>query len=76
MASSPLAIVPSEKTQKHIELSLDNGGWSAKFIDDLDIYRLFDTDTIPTAFTRHAVESEVVAAIQRLNPWHVVTVNH
>jgi hypothetical protein len=60
--------------EKRIILSLDNGGWSAEFINDLDIYQLFDTNIIPTAFTRYATEEEVVRIISQLNPNHIVEV--
>ena len=36
-----------------ITLTLDLGGWSATFAYDATMYNFFQTDTIPTAFTRH-----------------------
>ena len=59
---------------KEIILRRQIGGWTAEFLDDLEIYRLFDTNIIPTAFTVHAGVGEVVKAIQALNPEHIVTV--
>ena len=61
---------------KEIRLSLSNSGWSATWLvdgqPDADVVALFNTHTIPTAFTRHAEESEVIRALAALNPEHVI----
>lgn len=50
--------------------------WMAKFDGPhaTEIQRLFETDTIPTAFTEKAEASTVQARIQALNPDCQVTV--
>ncbi len=50
-----------------ISLSLTPAGWVAKHSDP-EIYRLFKTDTLPTAFTAAAAPMVVLAEIRRLNP--------
>jgi hypothetical protein len=55
-----------------ILLYRNNAGWMARFVDDPETIRLFGTDTIPTAFTKQAKKSEVVKAIQDLNPGCII----
>jgi len=59
---------------KHILLSKDLGGWSAKFVNDTEILELFGTDTLPTAWTRHALGSEVKQKLQLNYPCHVISI--
>lgn len=49
-------------------------GWMAKH-NDPSIVDLFGTDTLPTAFTMHADEGEVLATIRDLNPKCCVVVD-
>ena len=58
--------------QKVIEIFVVPTGWVARFVDDEKIMKLFNTDTLPTAFTAAAKESVVLSAIQKLNPNHEV----
>lgn len=58
--------------QKQIELFKTNSGWNARFVNDLEIFRLFDTDTIPTAFGRETTAEEVISQFLQLNPEHIV----
>ena len=51
----------------NIRLSLTPAGWQAKHTDP-EVYRLFKTDTLPTAFTADAAPMTVLAEIRRLNP--------
>jgi hypothetical protein len=64
----------TEKDGKRIQLQWHYGGWSARFVNDEEVYRLFGTYTIPTAFTRFALQSDVIHAMQTLNPSHIIEV--
>ena len=62
---------------KEIRLSRSNSGYNATFLDeegkpDAEIVALFGTHTIPTAFTYHALEVDVVATLARLNPSYAI----
>jgi hypothetical protein len=63
-----------EDIMQQIQLFRTNSGWHARFLNDPDMPRLFGTNTIPTAFTKYADESDVVRAIQSLNPGAVIEV--
>ena len=60
--------------KKVIELFVVPAGWFARFVGDEKIIELFNTDTLPTAFTAAANESVVLSAIQKMNPNHDVQV--
>ena len=58
--------------KKVIEIFVVPSGWVARFVGDENIMKLFNTDTIPTAFTAAADVEVVHSAIQKLNPQHEV----
>jgi hypothetical protein len=64
----------TEKDGRRIQLQWNYGGWSARFVNDAEVFRLFGTYTIPTAFTRYALQSDVVKAMQELNPSYIIEV--
>lgn len=53
---------------KKIVLFRSEQGWMAQFVGDGDIFRLFGTDIIPTAFTVKAHANRVKAAIKNSHP--------
>lgn len=55
-----------------IELFVTPQGWMSR-TNDPEVFALFGTDTLPTAFTPKASAAAVLAAIQALNPRAVVT---
>ncbi len=59
-----------------ITLYRDAQGWQARWTGPgaADIRRLFDTDTLPTAYTPRAEGLTVQTEIQRLNPECHVTI--
>lgn len=58
---------------KHIQLSVVNGQYVAKYVNDPETVRLFETDTLPTPYSASVPACEVVDAIGRMNPKHVVS---
>jgi hypothetical protein len=66
-------------SMKEIRLSRSNSGWNAEFLiegkPDAEVMDLFKTNTIPTAFTKHADAVEVVSQLSRLNPGHRVRID-
>ncbi len=60
--------------KKVIEIFVIPAGWFARFVGDENIIDLFNTDTLPTAFTAAAAEDVVHSAIQKMNPNHDVQV--
>ena len=63
---------------KEIRLSRTYHGWDASFLvdglPDAAVVDMFDTHVIPTAFTKHAPESEVIRAMVEMNPSYSITI--
>ena len=47
-------------------------GWTATFVDDAQVIGIFGTPELMTAFTARATAEEVINALQRLNPDHII----
>ena len=56
-----------------IELRKTDKGWVAKF-SNIEIFKIFGSDTLPTGFTASAPEELVKSMIQLLNPSVLVTI--
>jgi hypothetical protein len=60
-----------------IHLSCSNSGWNASFLLDgapsPEIVRLFETHTLPTAFSRLAHADDVIRVLETLNPGYRVS---
>lgn len=58
---------------KQIKLINSSKGWLARFVDDVEIQRMFGTDTIPTSFTEKASPMDVLQTVKHLNPNYKVS---
>ena len=58
---------------KSIILSNTNSGWISDFIGDQEIFSLFGTTAIPTAFGKNNSFDYVKKHIEKLNPGYSVT---
>ena len=59
--------------EQRIKLNLTPSGWMADFCGDPEIFKLFGTTVLPTAFTAAASAATVIAATCKLNPTATVT---
>jgi hypothetical protein len=68
------AAVPAPKAKNEILIHLGEQGWQATFTGPhaARIEKLFDSNTIPTAFTARAPLATVIAEVQSRNPGVVV----